>query len=694
VTIGAQSASSAVTLQVRATGSGSLSGYQCNISATPTNTLAVYRFTAGSFVQLGSTVTGLTISSGDVFSLTAAGPSLIVYQNYKLIFFWVDTTFTSGSPGFGQTPFTNVANSKIFSWRGYNCVQQDGIWQKLGTPAGFYPISTDINTGVSFVNSGVDSASIVLHEGNAQILSGTVYKMWFGTASGIQYSESSDGLSWTRYGSTVIAGFSFPQVIKVAGTYYLYAQSNTVAAGQGAITAFTSTDGINWTNHGSTGITVGTAGQWDVNAVYLFSPVYVDGGGTWWALYSGVGNSNTTFAMGIANSTDGLTWTKRGGNPVVNSVWASVPYLINGSWYLWSDGVPPGIASGLNPTQGLRSKSADLITWTNQVVSIKNTQLAEGVNSTTSFAYPNSLVEINGKTYMYYEGGPSNTASNTGTSWNMYVAVVNATMAQIVTRNEDALQQTATDDFGTPGALAAPWVTATGFTALQVIAGGKVEPTATATNCAAVYAGTFSNDQYSSAKLLAAVGNSDFSLWLRANSVVNTKYQLNVAGPAGTLANHCQIFSIVNGTATAIGPVVPITPQVNDIWTFSVIGNVLSAFQNGWLILQVEDVNNSITSGNPGILLLSPVAVTDSQIGQFRAGNANVYTLSSSMPTTITITMRDGTTVVVTIPNGYTASQYIQSLRLSGGVFSQTAVDPGTGAQWWPYRAWQKAVAS
>src|SRR5258708_2660699 len=68
VTIGPQSAASVVTLNVRTTGTSSQSGYQCNINGSTTNTLVVYKFTAGSFVQLGSTVSGLTISSGDVFS--------------------------------------------------------------------------------------------------------------------------------------------------------------------------------------------------------------------------------------------------------------------------------------------------------------------------------------------------------------------------------------------------------------------------------------------------------------------------------------------------------------------------------------------------------------------------------------------------------------------------------------------------
>jgi hypothetical protein len=64
------------------------------------------------------------------------------------------------------------------------------------------------------------------------------------------------------------------------------------------------------------------------------------------------------------------------------------------------------------------------------------------------------------------------------------------------------------------------------------------------------------------------------------------------------------------------------------------------------------------------------------------------------MPTTITITMKDGSTVVVTIPSGYTATQFIQSLKLSGGVNSSAVADSSAGAQWWPYWAWKKAVAS
>jgi hypothetical protein len=627
-------ASTFVFLQVRVA-AGADTCYQANIGNV--GQLAVYSVVAGTPTQLGATVTGLTIAAGDIWSMQAVGACITVYQNFVLRFFWVSTTVAAGSPGFGcQTP-TTLAHSAVASWRGYNAIQQDGVWQKQGIA--FLPISTDINTGVANTNSGTANLARVLHEGNAQVLSGTVYKAWFGTAGGIGYAESTDAINWTRRGGYVLAAAQFPQVFKNGNTYYHYVQPSNVAAGQGSIACYTSTDGVTWTLQNSTVISLGTAGQWDAGAIYLFTPVYIDGGGTWWAVYSGV-NASNAFAMGLATSSDGIHWTKYVSNPVALSVWASVPYLIGGTWYMMAEGVPPGVDTTPDPTQGMLVTSTDLINWTpaaNRSVVLHNMQLCEGVNAgvgstTKGFAYPDFLMQVGSQTFMWYDGGPSNTASNTGSSWQINLAIANAPLTTVLGNPQNALAQVASDSFASgPGSLPGTWTKPTWSpNALTIVSGPFVQATTLSANNVGVYTGTsFGNDQYCQVKLQTGfTSGSTLALLLRSNTgATQTSYQCNIGGTAGRSLNSIQIYGVVAGVVTTFftnGAICPYTPVAGDIFTFSVIGNVLSLYQNGWLLAQVVDVKNSIASGSPGVLMNPITNVNTTQIASFAAGNANV----------------------------------------------------------------------
>jgi hypothetical protein len=62
-------------------------------------------------------------------------------------------------------------------------------------------------------------------------------------------------------------------------------------------------------------------------------------------------------------------------------------------------------------------------------------------------------------------------------------------------------------------------------------------------------------------------------------------------------------------------------------------------------------------------------------------------------PTGITITMLDGTTVVLSGKSYWTATQFVQSLRKQGGVWS-IPPDPAAPATWYPYKNWKKVVTS
>ena len=90
-------------------------------------------------------------------------------------------------------------------------------------------VSTEWSVVVAPVSGDTPGQPNVLYEGGAKILSGTVFKMWFGTLNGMCYAESTDGISWTRYSSNPVAvpagsasaGWTgYPKIFKNNGTYY------------------------------------------------------------------------------------------------------------------------------------------------------------------------------------------------------------------------------------------------------------------------------------------------------------------------------------------------------------------------------------------------------------------------------------------------------------------------------------------
>ena len=320
--------------------SGSLSGYVVNLSD---GNVTIYRCDSGSFTQL-ATVGSITFASGDIWTFEAAGAALTVYQNQIKIVFSADATYTSGSPGFRQNAATgggsSVTHTQVASWRGYALTQQDGIWQRgqIVLPA----LSGDIALASS-TGSGVYQLSNLLYEGNAQLLSGTVYKGWFtagGSPGNIYYGESLDGLIWTRKVAAVISGYANPFVIKVGTTYYLYCQSSS-AQGTGDFALYTSTDGVTWSQQSTTILAPGTGGAWDATSFFDFQPVAIIAG-TWYALYTGGATGGNSLSTGLATSSDGLTWTKYASNPVLSDVVnCGAIAQIGSSWYMWAGANQP-----------------------------------------------------------------------------------------------------------------------------------------------------------------------------------------------------------------------------------------------------------------------------------------------------------------------------------------------------------------
>ena len=153
------------------------------------------------------------------------------------------------------------------------------------------------------------------------------WKMWFDARNasdqwlGLGYATSTDGLSWTKYGTDPViavggagtwdsAFIHHPCVHKVGSTYHMFYAGSDVD-GCRSIGHATATDGIAWMKDAANPVLArGGAGAFDAGYLRPSSPVLVDG--TWWMFYWAIDGAQKQDRIGIASSTDLSTWTKRG----------------------------------------------------------------------------------------------------------------------------------------------------------------------------------------------------------------------------------------------------------------------------------------------------------------------------------------------------------------------------------------------
>ena len=152
--------------------------------------------------------------------------------------------------------------------------------------------------------------------------------MWFtgydGLRTRIGYASSSDGITWNKDSGAVIdlgdfgkfdeEGAMAPTVVKVAGTFHMwYIGISGTATGLGYAT---SNDGITWTRQNSgNGVFFPTGtGTFDTDSIWSPSVTFFNN--VYKMYYTGY-NKNI-FQIGVATSVDGTHWVRRnGGNPVL-----------------------------------------------------------------------------------------------------------------------------------------------------------------------------------------------------------------------------------------------------------------------------------------------------------------------------------------------------------------------------------------
>jgi hypothetical protein len=601
---------------------GALTYYQAQLI---NSTVFIYKTVAGASTQL-AVLGGVVAVAGDVWVLQVAGSVLTLYQNNKFILNAGNADITGGTPGFAQFTTTNLAHNTVASWRGYNAIQQDGIWQKQGVVLA--PIAGDLP-------SGIESHAPIIYEGNAQLLSGNVYKMWFDNFVSMYYAESLDGLTWTRKAAALLGpGIQNTSVFKFGSTYYCYVEQNATPVGP--IQAFTSSDGINFTGQNVNAIVAGGGGAWDsVNLTGMFAMIQV--GNTFYGFYGASKDLTTlTFSVGLAFSTDGINWVKYNANPILSNKGNFFGVTKVGNiFYAWAQSTQPGrgnvVAPAFDPVESIRYKSTDAFVWTPDTHSVHNTQMFESLNQVNGYCCTGMLINVAGKAYNYIPVGPGD--ANNSILGQIELAIAPVPIELVVTRPEDAIQQVASNSFTSGiGDLDSNWVTPTGATKLKIITGNLCEPTALATDCVMLNAGAaaIGSDQYSEITIATMGGEPDFCLPIvRGQTGAKSWYTVVIEGPTGADLNGvANIRKTVNNVSTQIGPIIQhIKPQIGDVFRLVATGSspvLLSFYQNGFLIMQVEDWSNAFTTGLPGMLLYAQTTLANAQISLWAGGNPNI----------------------------------------------------------------------
>jgi GH43 family beta-xylosidase len=299
-------------------------------------------------------------------------------------------------------------------------VTPDGTWQKQGT----------IMSGGAGEQYSVQEPSVLYENGT--------FEMWFTCGWSIEamcYATSADGIHWTRYnsGMPLIYNVAHGFVTKIGSTYYYYAAILPSSTNFGR---WRSTDKVTWVQDASK-IFPATRKGWESGQrgnIYVWISE-----GIWYALYEALGEDKN-WRIGLATSSDGLTWTESSGNPRIQygvNAGCGGPevHFVNGAYYVWVQ----CSQSAFGPTQIYRFRSSDLKTFTRSPLwpVLAQTTIDEGMSASEGQVADASMVEVNGRTYMFYDA-TDNQNPKPDDGIHLKLAIAPMTMAQLVTTNEGA----------------------------------------------------------------------------------------------------------------------------------------------------------------------------------------------------------------------------------------------------------------
>ena len=198
------------------------------------------------------------------------------------------------------------------------------------------------------------------------IRDGGTYKMWYegnaGSVRQLGYATSSDSITWTKHaGNPVLAAGPESYDKEAAGHGSIIHDESAYklwyhAIGDlGPIIAYaTSVDGVNWTKQGP--VLLPQSGEWDEFALWGPSVLMLDG--MYWMWYSAAGQMPPS--IGVVTSTNGITWTRFLTGPVLSRMNGSVghSHVISdsGKLKMWYQDNELGVIN--------YAESSDGVTWT------------------------------------------------------------------------------------------------------------------------------------------------------------------------------------------------------------------------------------------------------------------------------------------------------------------------------------------
>jgi len=242
------------------------------------------------------------------------------------------------------------------------------------------------------------------------------FMMWYcgrgGSYWDIGLATSSDGSVWNKYGGNpvLVRGASgqpdsysayTPEVIFHEGKFKMWYGG---LDGSKVTTCYAeSTDGMTWTKYGRV-LNVGASGAWD--SAHAYAPTVWVFNETYYLMYYGVG-SDGKGRIGLATSSDGLSWSKNPSNPIFNLVagtWESFDLgahdveFYNGQWIMWY-----GASDDIGIKRIGYAESSDLVSWTkyeeNPILDVGSAGSWDEEWVTAPYVYLSSSI-----VYLFYEG--------------------------------------------------------------------------------------------------------------------------------------------------------------------------------------------------------------------------------------------------------------------------------------------------
>lgn len=243
-----------------------------------------------------------------------------------------------------------------------------------------------------------------------------VYRMWFRlrtSGGGVGYATSTDGIQWAHSGPRSVLGAGSPgawdggavgagPVVKVGNQYFMYYTGESGSTVQ--IGLATSPDGIVWMK--SPNPVLSPSASWETNNVGAGSVLKV--GEVFHLYYHGVDIQGAT-SICLATSTDGITWTKYDGNPILRS---SEPWESNGGIYFPNVLYDNGVYKMVYATRSLFNASSegfgiatssDGKSWTKENLMLSFGPQVTSINWASSVGYP-SFIKVDDNYKVYYTG--------------------------------------------------------------------------------------------------------------------------------------------------------------------------------------------------------------------------------------------------------------------------------------------------